>query len=349
MPSGSRWVDPYTEQVLDGGQHVVVDAPLESIPLFLREGSDVPLSLGREEMMGGMSMQKKRLPDIHLRDPFVLTDMNEKKYYLYGTLGENVWDGPATGFDVYVSSDLLEWEGPIPAFRPEPEFWADHHFWAPEVYRWGNCYDMFASFKAEGRCRGTSVLMAESPEGPFRSLGLPLTPPDWECLDGTLFVDETGSPWMIFCREWLQVKDGEMYAVRLLEDLTGTVGEPVLLFRASEAPWTYRIGNSGFNYVTDGPFLHRLPNGELIMLWSSQGKQGYALGIARSHTEQITGSWTHDRVPLFAKDGGHGMLFKTFSGQTVLAIHAPNDSPNERPVLFQVMEDGDSLMVEKVY
>lgn len=292
-------------------------------------------------------MQIKRLLDIHMRDPFVLTDKNEKKYYLYGTLGENVWEGPAIGFDVYVSSDLQEWTGPIPAFRPEPDFWADHHFWAPEVYRLGGCYYMFASFKAEGRCRGTGILTAESPEGPFHAMGLPLTPPDWECLDGTLFVDETGAPWMVFCREWLQVKDGEMYAIRLREDLTGTVGEPVLLFRASEAPWTKGFGDSGENYVTDGPFLHRLPSCELIMLWSSHGELGYALGIARSESGQIAGPWTHDPLPLFAKDGGHGMLFQTFSGQSMLTIHAPNDVPNERPALFLVMEDGGRLTIEK--
>lgn len=292
-------------------------------------------------------MQIKRLSDIHLRDPFVLTDKNEKKYYLYGTIGENVWEGPAIGFDVYVSSDLQEWTGPIPAFRPEPDFWADRHFWAPEVYRLGGRYYMFASFKAEGRCRGTGILMAESPEGPFHSMGLPLTPPDWECLDGTLFVDETGAPWMVFCREWLQVKDGEMYAIRLHEDLTGTVGEPVLLFRASEAPWTKGFGASGENYVTDGPFLHRLPSGELLMLWSSHGDLGYALGIARSGFGQIAGPWTHDPLPLFAKDGGHGMLFQTFSGQSMLTIHAPNDVPNERPALFLAVEDGGRLTIEK--
>ncbi|RCW48486.1 glycoside hydrolase family 43 protein [Paenibacillus prosopidis] len=292
-------------------------------------------------------MQIKRLSDIHLRDPFVLTDKNEKKYYLYGTLGVNVWEGPAIGFDVYVSSDLQEWTGPIPAFRPEPDFWADHHFWAPEVYLWGGRYYMFASFKVEGRCRGTGILTAESPEGPFHSMGLPLTPPDWECLDGTLFVDENGAPWMVFCREWLQVEDGEMYAIRLQEDLTGTVGEPVLLFRASEAPWTTGFGESGENYVTDGPFLYRLPSGELIMLWSSHGDLGYALGIARSQSGQIAGPWTHDPLPLFAKDGGHGMLFQTFSGQSMLTIHAPNDAPNERPVLFRAVEDGGRLTIEK--
>ncbi|WP_373231216.1 hypothetical protein [Cohnella sp.] len=36
-------------------------------------------------------MQKKRMSAIHLRDPFVLADTNEKKYFLYGTLGYDIF------------------------------------------------------------------------------------------------------------------------------------------------------------------------------------------------------------------------------------------------------------------
>ena len=52
---------------------------------------------------------------------------------------------------------------------------------------------MFASFKAAGVCRGTQILVADHPKGPFvpHSDG-PVTPRDWECLDGTLYVDPGG-------------------------------------------------------------------------------------------------------------------------------------------------------------
>lgn len=43
LPSGIRWIDPCTNRVFDGGQLVIADAPLESIPLFLREGADIPI------------------------------------------------------------------------------------------------------------------------------------------------------------------------------------------------------------------------------------------------------------------------------------------------------------------
>lgn len=176
---------------------------------------------------------------------------------------------------------------------------------------------MFASFKADGLCRGTQVLVADSPLGPFRphSAG-PLTPRDWECLDGTLFVDEAGAPWMVFCHEWVQVHDGEMCAMRLAADLSQAIGEPLLLFRASEAPWGVKPEKIG--YVTDGPFLHRARNGALLMLWASFGAGGYAQGVARSTSGHISGPWVQEPEPLYAQDGGHGMLFRAFDGRLML-------------------------------
>ncbi|WP_159886454.1 glycoside hydrolase family 43 protein [Paenibacillus puerhi] len=280
-----------------------------------------------------------RLSDINFRDPFILPVPDERAYYLYGTEGAVAWSGKPSGFDCYRSTDLEQWEGPLPAFRVPEGFWADHHFWAPEVHLYEGRYYMFASFKAEERRRATQILVADRPGGPFVPHGEgPVTPSDWECLDGTLYVDESGKPWMVFCREWLQVTDGEMYAVELKPALDGTVGEPVLLFRASESGWSLP-GKEG-QYVTDGPFMHRMADGELVMLWSSLGTRGYAMGIARSASGLVTGPWTHEAEPFYKEDGGHGMLFRDFGGRLLLTIHTPNRNPQERPVLLELRESG---------
>ena len=145
--------------------------------------------------------------------------------------GITCW-GKADGFDVFVSEDLENWEGPFEVFHNDGTFWADHHYWAPEVHPYDGAFYMFASFKKAGVCRGTQILKAESPMGPFHphSDG-PLTPRDWECLDGTLYLSAAGKPYMIFCHEWLQVHDGEIWAVPLSGDLKTTAGEPFLLLR----------------------------------------------------------------------------------------------------------------------
>lgn len=297
--------------------------------------------------MSVLQSNKIGLDEIHFRDPFILFKLEEETYYLYGSIGQNVWSGPAIGFDVYKSTDLESWEGPIPAFRPDPDFWADRHFWAPEVYEYNEKYVMLASFKAEGACRTTGALIAEHPAGPFIPLSFSLTPKHWQCLDGTLHIDEEGHPWMIFCREWVEVRDGEMYAVRLNDKLTAPLGEPLLLFRASEAPWSAGFGDAGDQYVTDGPFLHRTENGDLLMLWSTSGSNGYTMGTARSLSGTIAGKWIQDPEPLFDRDGGHGMLFRGLDGGLMLTIHSPNEHPLERPVLIPVEEADDRLVLKR--
>ncbi|XID94080.1 glycoside hydrolase family 43 protein [Paenibacillaceae bacterium WGS1546] len=289
-----------------------------------------------------------RREDIQIRDPFVVPVPEEGLYYLYGTTDRNAWRGKATGFDAYRSRDLEEWEGPFPVFRPEPGFWADENFWAPEVHRVGERYYMFASFKAEGRRRATQILGADGPLGPFVPVSAePATPGDWECLDGTLYRDGDGTPWIVFCREWLQAVDGEMHALRLKPDLTGTIGAPIRLFSATEAPWSretvYGEEANRRGYVTDGPFLFRPAAGELWMLWSSHGPEGYAMGIARSETGELQGPWRQSEEPFFRKDGGHGMLFETFEGRLMLTLHCPNETPNERPVFFRAKAENGRL------
>jgi len=272
---------------------------------------------------------------INLRDPFVLA--GEEVYYLYGTRGETCW-GPASGFDVYVSADLEHWSGPRPCFENDGTFWADRNYWAPEVHPWHGAWYLFASFKSETRRRGTAILRAESPLGPFLpwSDG-PVTPADWECLDGTFFSDDTGRPFMVFCHEWVQAGDGEILALPLTEDLRAAAGDPALLFRASEAAWARKVrhssGISGF--VTDGPFLWRDRDGRLLCLWSSFSDSGYTQGLAVSDNGRIDGRFTQ-LEPLFRGDGGHGMLFRTREGRTLLALHTPNQHLLERPCFYPV-------------
>ncbi|MFP4510831.1 MAG: glycoside hydrolase family 43 protein [Spirochaetaceae bacterium] len=281
--------------------------------------------------------------DIQIRDPFVVPEPRSKRYLMYGSTDSNIWTPPATGFDVWESPDLKDWTGPIAAFRPPPDFWADRNFWAPEVHEYRRDWYMFASFKSPDRCRGTQILVGDTARGPFRphSLG-PVTPPDWECLDGTLYIDASGAPWMVFCHEWVQIGDGTICALRLSDDLTRSIGPPETLFAASSAPWVEPIRGGG-NYVTDGPFL--FPVGDaLAMIWSSFRGGAYAIGVSYSESG-VTGPWTHEETPLYQNDGGHGMVFRDFSGTLYLAIHTPNRTPHERAIFLPLEERGGKIML----
>lgn len=290
--------------------------------------------------------------EIQIRDPFIVPDQATRRYWLFGSTSEDCWRGEEHGLNCYHSPDLLHWEGPLECFRRPDDFWGTKHFWAPEVSEYKGAYYMFVSFTAPRHFRGTQVLRSETLGGPYLPWSPePLTPAGWQCLDGSLFIETDGTPWMVFCHEWRQVCDGGMWAIRLREDLRTTEGRPVFLFHASEGPWVARAPwpEEGSPrefpcYVTDGPWLHRTHNGKLLMLWSSGGENGYAMGQAVSESGHVTGPWHHIEKPIWSAQGGHGMLFKTFEGQLMLTFHTPNKTPNERAQFLPVRENSEGLI-----
>jgi alpha-D-xyloside xylohydrolase len=43
LPAGSRWMDAWTGEEHSGGARITVAAPLDRIPLFLRDGAALPI------------------------------------------------------------------------------------------------------------------------------------------------------------------------------------------------------------------------------------------------------------------------------------------------------------------
>lgn len=289
--------------------------------------------------------------EINVRDPFVLK--HDGKYYLYGTRGPTTW-GLADGFDCYISSDLENWDGPVEIFHNDGDFWADRNYWAPECFFYEGEFYLFATFNSEERHMGTQILKSDSPSGPFKihSDG-PVTPPDQECLDGTLYIDSDGVPHMVFSGSFKKNHKGEMFFQQLTPDLRAPVGKPRLMFLAADVPWTapFPKGKEVFGidapvYFSDGPFLYRTKTGGLLLLWSSFSEEGYSLGIAVSDNDKIDGNWIHEEKPLYT-GGGHGMIFKSLEGAPVLALHYPNEHLSERPVFFDLMEENGRLLLKR--
>ncbi len=295
-----------------------------------------------------------RLSDVRLRDPFILPDETTGTYYLITSVmrppGSN-----RRGVSVLTSKDLKTWKGPYPVFEIEPDFWAQGSVWAPEMHRYKDRYYLFATMNSrenlpdapwpdwpEKTRRGTQVLVADSPRGPFVPFqNRAHLDPNLMTLDGTLWVED-GIPYMVYCHEWVQIKDGTIDLIRLKDDLSDVAGEPITLFQASEAPWTPPDRN---RYVTDGPCLYRTKAGTLLMIWSSFTATGYTTGIAISPSGKVHGPWTHQSDPLFHDDGGHGTIFRTFEGTLMLVLHSPNRGPNERAHLFELEDTGATIRI----
>ncbi len=294
------------------------------------------------------------LAETRLRDPFILADQASQTYYLV-TSSVKPADLKANAVSVLTSTDLQMWTGPYPVFEIGPDFWAQGHIWAPEMHRYGDKYYLFATMNGSRRlpdepwpdwpektARGTQVLVADSPMGPFRPFAnRSHTDPNLMALDGTLWVED-GIPYMIYCHEWVQVRNGTIDLVRLRDNLSGVAGPPITLFKASDAPWTPEGRD---RHVTDGPCLYRTRTGRLLMIWSSFTDSGYTTGIAASKSGRVQGPWVHQPDPLFRDDGGHGMVFRGFDGTLRLLLHCPNRSPDERARLFELTDAGDTIRI----
>ena len=292
--------------------------------------------------------------DFRIRDPFVLADGGV--YYLYES---KPWDG-GRGVFVRRSVDLEHWTEKVQVMRVADDL-PVRKVWAPEVHKYNDSYYLFVTLTMKDGAyqiaslvpgrekmvspRGTWVYKAESPMGPFAPVkNGPVPPQDWMTLDGTLYVED-GQPYMVFCHEWCQMKDGRMCYAPLAPDFASFSAAPTTMFKASDA-----MKDAGV--ITDGPFLYRSPKGDaLYMIWSNtlkrEGKKNpdYCVFVRKSSGGRLAGPWSRDEL-LFSKDGGHGMIFKTFDGRLMLTLHQPNVSPNERMALFEVEDTGVALRIK---
>lgn len=287
--------------------------------------------------------------DVHISDPCILADPVSQKYYTYVHFADQErfpeLAVPGSHFFVLESKDLINWSRPMICFTKDDDFWADLDYWAPEGHYYNGKYYIISSFRAKGKYRRCQCLVADSPKGPFKPVAPdPVTPEGWHCLDGTLYIDKKNKPWMVFCHEWLQVLNGQIAAVPLSDDLGTAIGDPIILCRAFDAPWAGSDAKP--SWVTDGPWMHRLKSGKLIMLWSNFTPQGgYTIGYARSLRGDVQGPWVQEKFPLYMMDGGHGMLFRTFGGQLMMSLHCPNDHPKKRIFLFEMEETDDGIHI----
>lgn len=283
--------------------------------------------------------------NLRIRDPFVL--VYEGKYYMYGTCLSN-----GEGYGCVVSEDLENWTKPIQVYTPHKSFDGCGDYWAPECHYYNGSFYLFATYKSEASGkRGVGIFKSDSPLGPFAPIGDGhITPKEIDCIDGTLYIDENGQPWIVYVNEWTSQPDeiGEMAAAKLSDDLSKLISEPIVLFRANNHVWTK--GN-----VTDGCFMYRTSEGRLIMLWSNFARSGgYSVGMAVSESGTVDGDWLHAPAAFYCEsrnsvNGGHPMLFTTLDGQLMMAIHSPNDYKDGvfETAKFMPVEDIGSTIVLK--
>jgi beta-xylosidase len=297
------------------------------------------------------------LDSIRLSDPAILADSKTKMYYMTGT-GGKLWK----------SKDLKLWEGPYDVIEVDTNSWMGPKpmVWAAELHYYNGKYYNFATFTNRDvridsvygnvvERRACHVLVSDKPNGPYVPMEDSMyLPANMATLDGTFWQDDNGNPYMVYCHEWIQNNDGTMEMIELKPDLSGTIGEGKILFRASDSPWSREVlnGDTVPNRVTDGPYLFKTGTGKLGMIWTSWIYDVYTQGVAYSESSKLEGPWIQEKEPITPPDFGHGMFFQNFEGKWLMSVHS-HKSVNGRffryPNLFEVDLTGDKLVVGDRY
>jgi hypothetical protein len=302
------------------------------------------------------------LDSMSMSDPYILADDATRTYYLTGSGGA-----------IYKSKDLKNWAGPYGAYDTRGTWMQGINFVAAaEIHYVNGKYYYAASFGDRKELvdvvprrynvyrHQTMILEADKPDGPFKlknpDPNYDYLPHSWDIIDGTIYV-ENGQPYMVFVHEWMQTFDGTVEYVKLSPDLSKTISEPVMLFRATESPCPLEmVGNGEMTYglkipgwVTDGPELFRTKTGKLGMLWASWGAKRYLECVAYSQSGTIDGPWIQEDKPFIDNNTGHGMLFRAFNGKLLLSIHHAEVNGPRKPQLWEVDDSGDKLVLGKRY
>tara|TARA_R110002050_G_scaffold10537_1_gene36024 strand:- start:5430 stop:6413 length:984 start_codon:yes stop_codon:yes gene_type:complete len=283
----------------------------------------------------GVEDQMTKVP---LGDPFIM--LHEGTYYAYGTLSND-------GIAVFVSDDLQTWQ--VPAESPaglalhKSHVWADRWFWAPEVYHVNGKFYMYYSAD-EHICVATS----DSPLGPFKQDVLKPMIEDEKCIDNSLFIDDDGTPYLLFDR----FNDGlNIWVAELEDDLIQikpeTMTKCINVSQAWEEVWPR---------VNEGAFV-LIHNDTYYMTYSANSYESPFYGIGFATADNINGPWTkYEQNPILQKPGdlvgvGHSAMFTDKDGTLRIVFHAHNSKERIHPRHMYIStvsfenRDGQEVMV----
>ena len=246
---------------------------------------------------------RRQAPDnyagiLGIGDPAVL--FHEGSYYLYPT-GDN------HGYDVYVSTDLVNWrKGPRVFYAEEPGTWA------PDVFYDDRDGKFYLYYTVNGRI---GVAVADRPDAVFRDLG-PLIK---HAIDAHMFVDDDGRYYLYYVQY-----PGFIIHVQPMTSPVAKKGEAVRLLQPTEL-WERQQAR-----ITEAPWMLK-HKGVYYLLYSAGGADSadYAIGYATAETP--IGPFSKNPAnPLIGKGGnifgpGHCSVTKDREGRLWMVYHQQKD------------------------
>jgi xylan 1,4-beta-xylosidase len=265
-----------------------------------------------------MASKAQTKDTLRLADPTIFYE--DGQYYLYGT-------GSNRGFEVYQSSDLQSWHGPVGKKDGGHallmgDSYGSKGFWAPQIFKHKGKYYM--AYTANEHI---AIAESDSPLGPFvqKTIG-PVSGPGKQ-IDPYIFEDTDGQLYLYHVR----LKQGNrIFVAKLKEDLSDIDSASTKECISAMLPWE-NTAKSDWP-VSEGPTVVKR-GGLYYLLYSCNDFRNidYAVGYATATSPM--GPWTKNPAnPIISRaltgwNGiGHGDLVTAKDGQLYYVLHTHNSN-----------------------
>ncbi|AGB41264.1 putative beta-xylosidase [Halobacteroides halobius DSM 5150] len=301
---------------------------------------------------GGDKMEKTYTNPVggitNIGDPYVLK--YNGRYYLYAT------SAPSIGFKVWTSKNLVDWKEKGLALDSslKGNKWGRGDFWAPEVeYYQGKFYMTYSARDKKGHLQ-IALAASDNPLGPFKNVKAPLFNRGKSYIDGHIFVDDDGTPYLYYVKDCSEnIINGkhisQIYVQEMSKDLTTLKGEPTLAIEPSQS-WEGIKKDWQWN---EGPYV--LKHNEIYYLMYSANvysSSDYAIGYATAPSP--LGPWKkYNKNPILSKNmekgisgPGHNSVTTSLDGSKMYIVYHTHTYPKfpsgNRTVNIDLMyfEDG---------
>ncbi len=225
-------------------------------------------------------------------------EVNGGYYYMYGTSDEL----GASGFYVWRSNNLNDWDIAATAFIPARDSWALTSLWAPEVHYLNGLYYLYysgANYQSGTRKMGISVATSTSPMGPFKEfrgenkLGQYFTHRDqvfdfgYTAIDATIFKD--GEDLYMYIASDQINGESSIVGYKLLDPVTLDLSTKKTLARPGKKTPTQDTDDINWEIVSSGGRWNEAPfmiknNGVYYLTYSANPfwTTAYGVGYATS-------------------------------------------------------------------
>jgi arabinan endo-1,5-alpha-L-arabinosidase len=297
--------------------------------------------------------------NIRVHDPSMVEQNGT--YYIFCT---------GRGITVYSSPDMKNWKRQPPVFDKAPD-WTQkivpgfrNREWAPDISYHHGKYYLYYAVSAFGKNTSAiglavnSTLDSSDPDYHWKDLGYVIRSIPgrdlWNAIDPQLFVDQSGTPWLVFGSFWHGIK-----MIKMEPDLKHIAKSQKWCTLASrERSWKTPDQKPG-KAAIEAPFIFH--KGDYYYLFVSYDyccrgvNSNYKVMVGRSR--KVTGPYV-DKNGIKMRDGGATLFLKgnqqwpgvghegvyTFDGKDYIIFHGYDASDHGKPKLWierlQWTEDG---------